>query len=170
MLEAVVEQIIALKLVIVCSAVTTLVLTVIGLVFCKVFSWRGKNIKLLGFLYGLSVADTIALAICIMKLFVVVSILLSGGRIQPVQIATYAVLVLAYQSCLRDFKEFVSGLINTTIIIGVLVVANMLSSYLREILFDYTIAIALVLLGLFLVLFALYDIACCVLCMVERRE
>lgn len=170
MLEEVVNQIVALKMVIICSAVTTLLLTVFSLVICRVFSWKGKNIKLVGFFYDLSVFDTIALGTCIMKVFVIVSLLFSGGRIEPVQIMAYAVLVLAYNFCRLDVKEFLPSIVNGAIIVGVLIVANMLSSYLREVLFDMRIAVALALLGVFLVLFALYDVASCVLRMIEYRK
>ena len=170
MVEQVVEQIIALKAVIICSAVATLLVTAVSLLFCRVFSFRGKNIKLMGFFYNMTTADTIALATCIMKLFVVLSMIFSGGRIQPVQIAAYGTLVVLFVICRHKIREIVPTLVNGAIIIGVLIVVNMLTSYLREVLFDMRIAVALVFLGIFLALFALYDIGTCVLHMIEARE
>jgi len=170
MLDQIVEQIIQLKTVIICSAVATLFVTAISLVFCHVFSWRGKNLKLIGFFYNMNIWETIALATCIMKLFVVISLIFGGGHIQMVQIIAYGVLVVAYNICRAEIKEVLPSIVNGGIIMGVLVVVNMLSNYLVEVLFDLKIAIALGILGVFLFLFALYDIASCVLHLIEHKR
>lgn len=170
MLENIVEQIMLLKSMIVIAAVGTIALTVFCLIYCRKFSWTSSNLKLLGFFYGMDMADTFVLAVCMLKLFLVISLLFSKGRIELIHIYFFGVLVIVCNFFNRKLKGVFVNLFNGAIIMGVLFVSNLLLSYLREILFDVKIAIALIFLAVFLILYAAYDVGYCVLSIIERRE
>ena len=169
-METIVEQLILLKPFVVISAIGTLAITVFFLVFCRRFSWNEKNIRAIGFFYDASIADTVTLAICILKLFLVISILSTKGRIELIHICFFGVLVLVYNICRHNLKDMCVSLFNGLVIMGVLYVSNFLLSYLREVLFDIKIVVALFFLAIFLILYSLYDIAGCILAIVNSRR
>lgn len=170
MIEAIVEQMILLKSMIIVAAVSTIILTILCLVYCRRFSWESSNMKLIGFLYDMNMSDTFVLAVCMLKLFLVVSLLFNKGRIEIVHIAFFGVLVLIYNLSRRKIKDAAVSLFNGTVIMAVLFVSNLLLSYLREVLFDIKIAAALAFLAVFLVLYAVYDVGYCILSIVDSRE
>lgn len=170
MLDAVVEQMILMKSLIIISAVSTVVLTVACIIFCRYFHWEHHNIRLMGFFYDLSMADTFVLAVCMLKLFFIISLLFNKGRIETVHICFFGALVLVYNLFRRKWKDMLVSIFNGTVIMGVLFVSNLLLSYLKEVLFDVKIAIALVFLALFLILYAIYDVGQCILSIIESRE
>lgn len=170
MLENILKQIMLMRSFIVIAAVGTLLLTVLCLVYCRKFSWNSSNLKLMGFFYDMGMADTFVLAVCVLKLFLVISLLFSKGRIENIHIYFFGILVLVYNLFNRRLKDVIVSIFNGAIIMGVLFVANLLLSYLREILFDIRIAAALVFLAVFLILYAAYDVGYCILSIVEHRE
>lgn len=170
MLENILEQIMLLKSFIIVAAVGTIALTTFCLVYCRKFSWKSSNVKLVGFFYGMDMSDIFVLAACMLKLFLVISLLFSKGRIENIHILFFGMLVIVCSLFNRSLKNVLVSLFNGAIIMGVLFVSNLLLSYLREILFDVKIAISLVFLAIFLILYAAYDVACCVLSIVEHRE
>ena len=169
-MEAIVEQLILLKSFIITSAVGTLFITVFMLILCRKFSWSNKNIRLIGFFYDASMADSVTLAVCASKLFLVISILFSKGRISLIHICFFGLLVLIYNVCRHNIKDMGVSLFNGLVIMGVLYVSNFLISYITEVLFDIKIVIALFFLGVFLILYALYDIACFILSIINSRK
>lgn len=170
MLENIVEQLILMKSFIVIATAGTVVMVILCLLFCRKFSWNTSNLKLIGFFYDMSMADTFVLAVCMLKLFLVISLLFTQGRIDMIFIYFFGVLVLVYNLFNRKLKDAVVSLFNGAIIMGVLFVSNLLLSYLREILFDFKIALALIFLAVFLILYAAYDVGYCILSIVEHRE
>ena len=169
-MEAIIEQLILLKSFVVIATAGILVITALFLVFCRHFSWDEKNIRAIGFFYDSSISDTVTLATCILKLFLVISILFTKGRIELIHICFFGVLVIVYNLCRHNLKDMGVSLFNGVVIMGVLYVSNFLLSYLREVLFDVKIVIALVFMAIFLVLYSLYDIACCILAIVNSRK
>lgn len=170
MLENILEQIMLLKSFIVVAALGTIALTIFCLVYCRKFSWKSSNVKLIGFFYGMDMSDILVLAACMLKLFLIISLLFTKGRIENIHILFFGVLIIICSLFNRNLKNVLVSLFNGAIIMGVLFVSNLLLSYLREILFDIKIAISLVFLAIFLILYAAYDVGCCVLTIVERRE
>ncbi len=169
-MDEIVKQLILLKPMIMVSAIGTILLMVVLLLSCRVFKWNKKNLGIIGFFYEATVLDSVTLAICLLKFFLIISLFFNKGRSEPVHILFFGMLVIAYNLCRRKWKEFFVSIFNGAVIMCVLYVSNFLLSYLREILFDVKIAIALVFLGIFLFLYTLYDIASCVLNIVDSRQ
>lgn len=165
-----IKQLLLLKPLIVISAVGTVILAIVLLLCCLKFKWNSGGIRIMGFFYDATMLDSVTLAICLLKFFLVISLFFNKGRIAPVHIIFFGVLVVAYNLCRRKIKEVFVSIFNGVVIMGVLYVSNFLLSYLREILFDVKIAIALVFLSVFLLLYTLYDIASCVLNIVSDRR
>ncbi len=169
-MEEVIEQLILLKPFIIIAVMGTIIFTILALAFCRQFGWNQKNIRLIGFFYDASMTDSVTLAVCVLKLFLIISIFFSKGRISLIHICFFGILVLIYNLCRRNLKDMWVSLFNGVVIMGVLYVSNFLIGYITEVLFDIKIVIALFFLGIFLVLYALYDIACCILSIVSSRK
>lgn len=170
MIEAIIEQMILLKTMVVVTAVCTVALTVCYFVFCRRFSWVHANTRVIGFFYDMNMSDTFILAVCMLKLFLVISLLFNKGRIETIHICFFGVLVLVYNLFRHRVKDMAVSIFNGFVIMGVLFVSNLLLSYLREVLFDFKIAAALVFLAFFLLLYAAYDVGYCILSIVDSRE
>ncbi len=166
----IINQIILLKTMIIVTAVGTLLLLSVLTILCRKFSWEKLNLRVIGFFYDAKLYDTILLAVCLLKFYLVISILITKGKIYPVHIFFYGFLVLIYCVLRHKIKETLVSLFNAVLIMGILYVANFLISYLENVLFDVKILIALVFLAIFLVLYALYDMAGCILNIVSSRD
>ncbi len=169
MLEAVIGQIILLKPTIITAAIGTVLVIIVILSFSREFSWNARNVGLIGFFYEISNKECILLATCLLKLFLVISMLFVKTKIAVVHIVFFGVLVLIYNILRHNIKEMLISVFNGAIIMGVLYVAMFLISYLRNILFDIRILIGLILLSIFLILYAMYDVAWSILNIVSGR-
>ena len=156
MLDEVIGQIILLKPTIITTTIGT-ILTISFLLFgSRRFSWNARNVGLIGFFYEISAKECILLALCMLKLFLVISMLFTKTKIAVVHIFFFGILVLLYNILRHQFKEMMISIFNGVIIMGVLYVAMFLISYLRNVLFDIKIFLGLVMLCIFLVLYAMY--------------
>ena len=161
-MDELIKQLVLLKSTIIISGVGTAVLLILLLISIRKFSWSGKNIRIFGFFYDATMLDSVTLAICMLKFFLIISLFFNKGRIGMIHILFFGALVLVYNLCRRKIKEMFVSIFNGLVIMGVLYVANFLMAYLREILFDKKIAVALVFLSIFLLLYTLYDIVSCI--------
>ncbi len=165
----VITQIILLKNLLIVAGVGTILLLIALLILCRRFSWEKRNLRLIGFFYEARLYDSVLLAICLTRFYLVLSILISKGRIYPVHIFFYGALVILYNIIRHNLKEMFVSIFNGVLIMGILYVAGFLISYLDNVLFDVKILIAIVFLAIFLVLYALYDMAGCILNIIESR-
>jgi len=165
----VITQIVLLKNMIIVTGVGTVLLLITLLFLCRRFSWEKRNLRLIGFFYEARMYDSVLLAICLVRFYLVISILITKGTIYPVHIFFYGALVLLYNIIRHNLKEMFVSVFNGVLIMGILYVAGFLISYLENVLFDVRILIALIFLAIFLVLYALYDMAGCILNIIESR-
>ncbi len=165
----VITQIILLKNMIIVAGVGTILLLIALLVLCRRFSWEKRNLRLIGFFYEARLYDSVLLAICLTRFYLVISILITKGQIYPVHILFYGALVILYNIIRHNLKEMFVSIFNGVLIMGILYVAGFLISYLDNVLFDVRILIALIFLAIFLVLYALYDMAGCILNIINSR-
>lgn len=170
MLEDIVKQLMLLKPTIITSAVGMVTFMVVMLIICNKFSFTGKNLKILGFFFDMKVSDSISLAVSILKFFLIVSMFFAGGKIQTVHIVCFAMLVVVFNICQLKIKSVLVSFFNSTVIIGVLMLIKFLVAYMHDVLFDVRILIAVVLLGIFLTLYTIYDIGLCVSIIIDRRS
>lgn len=164
------KQIALLKPMLLVALIGTILITIVGVILCRYFSWNGKNMHIIGFFYECSTRDCIVLAVCLAKFYLVLSLLCSRGRIGWIHIIMLGMLVVLQNIINCKLKEAAVSLFNGFVMMVVLYVTNFLLAYLRDVLFDIRIAIAIGLLAVFLVLYALYDIASSILCIVEKRK
>lgn len=169
-MDELIKQLVLLRSTMVIAAVGTVIIAFTLWLCCRKFKWTGKTTRIIGFFYDATMLDSVTLAICMLKFFLVISLFFNKGRIELIHILFFGMLVLAYNICRRKLKEVFVSLFNGCVIMGVLYVANFLLAYLREILFDAKIAVALVFLAIFLLLYTLYDIASCVLSIVSDKR
>lgn len=170
MAEDIVKQIMLLRNFIITTAVGTLLLTAAFFVCSRQFSFRRQNMKLMGFLFDMRMRDTFMLSASLLKVFFVLSLLFSGGKIERIHVLFFGILAIGCNFGGKKGKDMLVGLFNGAVMTGVLFVAGLLSSYLRDVLFDFKIAAALVALAVFLMLYTLYDTGCCILSIVENQE
>lgn len=166
----IINQIILLKTMMIVTAVGTVVLLAVLLFLCRKFSWEKGNVRVIGFFYGARMMDSVLLAMCLIKFYLVISLLIAKGQVYPVHIFMYGSLVLMYGLCRRRLKEMIVSVFNAALIMGLLYVSGFLISYLENVLFDVKIMIALIFLAIFLVLYALYDLMGCVYNIIESRD
>lgn len=169
MIETIIEQIILLKPLLITTGIGTVLLLSVLIISSRKFSWNSWNVRIIGFFYDSKMTDSVLLSICLVRFFLVVSILLTKGIIQPVHIYFYGMLILMYNLIRHKFKEMLVSIFNGVLIMGILYVSGFLMSYLQNVLFDVKIVIALVFLEIFLLLYALYDMAGCILNIVTSR-
>lgn len=170
MIETLIEQIILLKPMLLISAIGTVIILTILLICSGKFSWNNWNIRVIGFFYDSKMTDSILLSVCLVRFFLVISILVTKGRIYLVHIIFYGMLILVYNIIRHRLKEMFASIFNGILIMGILYVSGFLISYLSNVLFDVKIVIALVFLEIFLILYALYDMASCILNIVNSRD
>lgn len=170
MVEEVIKQIMLLRNFIITAAVGTLLLMSAFFVCSRRFSFRRQNLKLMGFLFEMRMRDTFMLSASLLKVFFVLSLLFSGGKIERIHILFFGILAIGCNFGGKKGKDMLVGLFNGIVMTGVLFVAGLLSSYLRDVLLDFKIAAALAALAVFLMLYTLYDMGCCVLAIVEKPE
>lgn len=169
MIETLIDQIILLKPFLITTAIGTIVLLTILLISSRKFSWNSWNVRIIGFFYESKMTDSVLLSICLVRFFLVLSILLTKGTIHPVHILFYGMLILMYNIIRHRIKEMFASIFNGVLIMGILYVSGFLISYLTNVLFDIKIVIALVFLEIFLMIYALYDLASCVFNIVSSR-
>ncbi len=165
----IINQIVLLKNLLIVAGIGTIVLLIVLLIICRHFSWERRNLRIIGFFYEARLYDSVLLAICLARFYLVLSILISKGVIYPVHIIFYGALVVLYNIIRHNLKEMFVSVFNGALIMGILYVAGFLISYLENVLFDVKILIALIFLAVFLILYALYDMAGCILNIVESR-
>lgn len=170
MAEDIVRQIMQLKTFIITAAAGNILLTAAMFFACRRFTFRRKNLKLVGFLFDMGMRDTFMLATALLKVFFVLSLFIAGGKTERIHVLFFGVLAVVCSFWGKRVKDVAVSLFNGTVMTGVLFLASLLASYLRDVLFDFRIAAALVVLAVFLMLYALYDLGCSVLSVVEMRR
>jgi len=170
MIDTIIDQIILLKPLMITTAVGTVLILATLLISSRKFSWNAWNVRIIGFFYDAKMTDSVLLSICLVRFFLVISILISGGDIYPIHIYFYGLLIITYNIIRHRLKEMAVSVFNGILIMGILYVSGFLMSYLQNVLFDIKIVIALVFLGIFLLLYALYDMAGCMLNIVNSRS
>lgn len=170
MLDSVLEALMQLKTFILVSGIGIVLVGVFLLIFCRKFSWTGKNLKTIGFFYNLSVWDTVGISCCFMKVFLIFSILITTGKAELIHIIIFGILELCYIIHRRSFKGVLLDIVLCIVSVIVMNIMNMLHHYLNEILYDVKIAVVVWLLGILLCLYSIYDLIHCAKTVVETRE
>ncbi|MBR3807695.1 MAG: hypothetical protein IKJ15_04915 [Lachnospiraceae bacterium] len=170
MLDSVLEAFMQLKTFILVSGIGIVLVGIFLLFFCSKFSWTGKNLKAIGFFYNLSVWDTVGLACCFIKFFLIFSIMITTGKADFIHMIIFGVLELFYIIHRRSFKGVLLDVVLCVVSVIVLNIMNMLHHYLNEILYDVKIVCVVWLLGILLCLYSIYDLMHCVKTVVETKE
>lgn len=170
MLDSILEAFVELKSFILVSGIGIVLVGIFLLIFCRKFSWTGKNLKAIGFFYNLSVWDTIGLACCFIKVFLIISLLVDAGKVDLIHMVIFVILELCYIIHRRSFRGVLLDFILCSVSIIVMNIMNMLYHYLNEIIYDTKIAVVVWLLGILLCLYSLYDLMHCVKTVVETRK
>ena len=170
MLDSVLEAIMQLRVFILVSGIGIVLTGVYLLIRCRKFDWNRKNIKLIGFFYDLSVWDTVGISCGFMKVFLIISILITTGRADMIHMLIFIVLELCYIIHRRNIKGIILDIVLSIVSIIVMNIMNMLHHYLYEIVYDYKVSIVVWLLGILLTLYGVYDLMHCVKTVLETRK
>lgn len=170
MLDSVLEAIMQLRTFILVSGIGIVLIGVYLLFRCRKFDWNRKNLKLIGFFYNLSVWDTVGISCCFMKVFLIISILITTGKVEIIHMIIFGVLELCYIIHRRSPKGIVLDLVLSAVSIIVMNIMNMLHHYLNEIVYDIKVAIVVWLLGILLCLYGIYDLMHCAKTVLETRK
>lgn len=170
MLDSVLEAIMQLKTFILVSGIGIVLIGVFLLIGCRKFSWNGKNLKLIGFFYNLSVWDTVGISCCLMKIFLIISILITTGKVDLIHMIIFGILEICYIVHRRSLSGVLLDAVLCVVSVIVMNIMNMLHHYLNEIVYDIRIAVVVWLLGILLCLYGIYDLMHCAKTVVESRK
>ena len=170
MLDSVLEAIMQLRMFILVSGIGILLIGIYLLIRCRKFDWNKKNLKLIGFFYNLSVWDTVGISCCFMKIFLIISIMITTGKTDIIHMIIFGILEICYIIHRRSTKGIMLDLILSLVSIIVLNIMNMLHHYLNEIVYDFKVASVVWLLGILLTLYGIYDLMHCVKTILETRK
>ena len=170
MLDSVLDAFMQLRTFILVSGIGIVLVGVFFLLRCSKFDWNKRNLKEIGFFYNLSVWDTVGVACCFVKVFLIVSILISFGKVDVIHMIIFGILEICYIVHRRSLKGVMLDFVLCTVTIIVMNIMNMLHHYINDIVFDIRIVIVIVLLGILLCLYSIYDLLHCVKVIVESRK
>ena len=170
MLDSVLDAFMQLRTFILVSGIGIVLVGIIFLLRCRNFDWNKRNLKEIGFFYNLSVWDTVGVACCFVKVFLIVSILISFGKVDVIHMIIFGILEICYIVHRRSLKGVLLDFVLCSVTIIVMNIMNMLHHYLNDIVFDIRIASVIVLLGILLCLYSIYDLLHCVKLIVESRK
>ena len=105
-----------------------------------------------------------------MKVFLIISILITTGKVEIIHMIIFGVLELCYIIHRRSPKGIVLDLVLSAVSIIVMNIMNMLHHYLNEIVYDIKVAIVVWLLGILLCLYGIYDLMHCAKTVLETRK
>lgn len=157
----IITGIIELKTFIIVAAIGTILCGGYLLLKCRKFQWEGKSRKWIGFFYELKMADSVPLAITMLKFFLLFSILITGGHVELVHIILYLMLEILFLGWRRTTKGLLADIVMGVVTIGVLIVMQLLYHYLHEIIMDGKILTVVILLGILVNINAVADIFRC---------
>lgn len=162
MLDKIVDSVGDLKMFIIVTAVATVIMGVFLLVYCRKFSFEGKNIKTVSFFYSMKVWDTIALAVSAAKVCLFVALIITGGNVKTIHIIVYVVLHVIYMVHKKNIKQLPGDLFTGVATCGVMSIMGMLYNYLIDVVFDWRIKAVIVLMLILVCGYALCDVfRCC---------
>lgn len=161
MFDTIVGHIESLKAFIIVTAVVAFGLGIILMYLCSVFSWEGKKRKVLYFFYGLDTLEAFGLACAIIKISLFLTILVTKCRTEVIYIYVYGVLEVFYIAQRRTFKRLPYHIMMGITSAGVLVMLNVLYSYISEVVFDKRVLVVMVMMDLLLIINGVTDLFRC---------
>ncbi len=169
MLQGIIESILELRIWIVVCIVSILATGGLLLIVTSKFEWNRGSRKIIGFLYELNNREIILLSLQLLRIFLICGFLLTGapGGLAPVWFML--ILFLATAILGRSFRLIPLNLLNSLLMTATMVVMGLLSGYLRDVYMDWRITATLVMLGVFLLLYAISDMFRCVNGMIDYR-
>lgn len=170
MLDSIFEAVMQLRTFILVSGIGIVVVGLFFLLRCRTFDWNKRNLKEIGFFYNLSVWDTVGVACCFVKVFLIFSILITMGKVDIIHMIIFGILEICYIVHRRSIQGVLLDVVLCTVSVIVMNIMNMLHHYLKDIVFDIRIAIVIVLLGILLCLYSVYDLLHCVKVIVDSRK
>lgn len=170
MLDSILEAVMQLRTFILVSGIGIVVVGLFFLLRCRTFDWNKRNLKEIGFFYNLSVWDTVGVACCFVKVFLIISILITMGKVDVIHMIIFGILEIFYIVHRRSIQGVLLDVVLCTVSVIVMNIMNMLHHYLKDIVFDVRIASVIVLLGILLCLYSIYDLLHCVKVIVDSRK
>jgi hypothetical protein len=160
MLNQVINVVAELRTFLIVCAVVSLVMGGFLLIFCRKFSFDGKNLKTIGFFYQMQTWDILALAVGIAKVCLFISLFITVGKVSNAYIGVYIFLHVVYIVHRRDVKGLVGDLFGGVASCGVMSIMGMLYNYLHDVMFDWRIQVVIVLMMIIICGYALRDMFC----------
>ena len=170
MLNNIIAYIMQLRAFILTSAIGILMTGMVLLWQCRRFSWQGRRRKFIGFFYKQKQLDTIGLSCCILKVFLLFSVIVTLGRVEMIHVGIFILLELCYLMRKRSIKNVLTDVVTGIISTVVLLVMSMLYHYLQEIVYDKRILCLVMMLAVLLCIYSICDVFhyCCYI-MADRK-
>ena len=157
MLNQVINIVEELKMFLIVCVVVSVAMGGFLLIFCRKFSFDGKNLKTVGFFYRMKVWDTIVLAIGVAKVCLFISLFITLGKVSGAHIGAYICLHIVYIIHRRDIKGLMGDVFSGVATCGVMSIMGMLYNYIHDVIFDWRIQLVIILMMIIICGYALCD-------------
>ena len=157
MLNQVINIVTELRIFLIVCAVVSIAMGGFLLIFCRKFSFDGKNLKTIGFFYRMGICDTLALAVGIAKVCLFISFFITVGKVSVSHIGAYVILHVVYIIHRRDVKGLMGDVFSGIATCGVISIMGMLYNYLHDVIFDWRIQVIIILMMIIICGYALCD-------------
>lgn len=157
MLDQVINIVAELRIFLIVCAVVSIAMGGFLLIFCRKFSFDGKNLKTIGFFYRMKTWDTLALAVGIAKVCLFISFFITVGKVSSAHIGAYIFLHVTYIIHRRDIKGLFGDVFSGVATCGVMSIMGMLYNYLHDVMFDWRIQVVIFLMMIIICGYALCD-------------
>lgn len=155
-LDYLLQQLIALQGYIIFCVVSGIVLLFIWLLLCTRAGFKNRRMDVLGLLFGMSTRDRMCICALWLRLIFVVWCVVFKVALQPIHYIVLGMLFLWTAILLLDIL-YMLGSVVAALITGVaLTVCGLLTEYNQQIKFEVIVETVYWLLGIFVVLYAIY--------------
>ena len=158
MLNQVINIVTELRIFLIVCAVVSIAMGGFLLVFCRKFSFEGKNLKTIGFFYRMKTWDTLALAVGIAKVCLFISLFITLGKVSDACVVAYLFLHVVYIIHRRDIKGLFGDVFSGVATCGVMSIMGMLYGYIHDVIFDWRIQVVMILMMIIICGYAVCDV------------
>lgn len=134
----------------------TLVLLPLSLLLCRNLSFDRWRMRYYGLFYALRTKGLLQLSLGLLQLSFLISCVLFQVRMEPPHAIFLALLCVGYHLFDLRLGAALFDMLNVGVLYSALLAQNLLTAYLKQVQFEWTIWIVSLLLGLFSIQYALY--------------
>ena len=151
------EYIILLKPTIILTLIATGIVFFLFLMITVIFSWKGRNLKLMGYFYGIGTRDLMVLTLLTLKFLFAAVWPFDGTEIDQIHLYIFLILEFLFICIRRKIIAVPVGLLNRAFILGLLYLDDFIQSYMNAVQSTAQLRAVVICLKVFIVLYTAFD-------------